>query len=174
MRRRRRDGMSARKRGGVQPAHEWEVLLPLFEWPEQERYEQIRPPGALRRLGGRAGPGGGNVVQHPLPEARPLRRRRYGVPLRCPDGQAEAAAALGQAPHLGPESRVPALHNLNEIANVVRAAFGRQPDVRSIERVLEEEPMPLKMVRRYPPYHEAEDALDARRPSSPCAWRAGA
>ena len=35
--------MSARKRGGVQPAHEWEVLLPLFEWPEQERYEQIRP-----------------------------------------------------------------------------------------------------------------------------------
>ncbi len=66
-------------------------------------------PGALRRLGGRAGPGGGNVVQHALPEARPLRRRRYGVPLRCPDGQAEAAAALGQAPHLGPESRVPAL-----------------------------------------------------------------
>ena len=52
--------------------------------------------------------------------------------------------------------------NLNEIANVVRAAFGTKPDVRSIGRVLEEEPMPLKVVRRYPPYHEAEDVLDAR------------
>jgi hypothetical protein len=52
--------------------------------------------------------------------------------------------------------------NLNEIANVVRAAFGRKPDVRSIERVLEEEPVSLKMVRRYPPYHEADDVLDAR------------
>jgi transposase len=35
--------MSARKREGVRPTHEWELLLPLFEWPEQERYEQIRP-----------------------------------------------------------------------------------------------------------------------------------
>lgn len=35
--------MSASKRGGVRPTHEWELLLPLFEWPEQERYEEIRP-----------------------------------------------------------------------------------------------------------------------------------
>lgn len=35
--------MSARKREGVRPTHEWELLLPLFEWPEQERYEEIRP-----------------------------------------------------------------------------------------------------------------------------------
>ena len=33
--------MSARKRRGVKPTHEWELLLPLFEWPEQERYEEI-------------------------------------------------------------------------------------------------------------------------------------
>ncbi len=35
--------MSARKRGGVRPTHEWKLLVPLFEWPEQERYEEIRP-----------------------------------------------------------------------------------------------------------------------------------
>ena len=52
--------------------------------------------------------------------------------------------------------------NLNEIAKVVGTAFGRKPDVRSVERVLEEEPVPLKMVRRYPPYHEARNVLDAR------------
>ena len=52
--------------------------------------------------------------------------------------------------------------SLNEIANVVRAAFGRKPDVRSVGRVLEEEPLPLKMVRRYPPYHDTGDAREAR------------
>jgi hypothetical protein len=35
--------MSTGKWGNVRPTHEWELLLPLFEWPEQERYEQIRP-----------------------------------------------------------------------------------------------------------------------------------
>ncbi len=35
--------VSTNKRRGVQPTHEWDLLLPLFEWPEQERYEQIRP-----------------------------------------------------------------------------------------------------------------------------------
>ncbi len=35
--------MSARKREGVEPTHEWQLLVPLFEWPEQERYEEIRP-----------------------------------------------------------------------------------------------------------------------------------
>jgi hypothetical protein len=35
--------MSARNRYGVQPTHEWELLLPLFEWSEQQRYEEIRP-----------------------------------------------------------------------------------------------------------------------------------
>ena len=29
--------MSASKREGVRPTYEWELLLPLFEWPEQER-----------------------------------------------------------------------------------------------------------------------------------------
>jgi len=35
--------MSARKRESVRPTHEWESLVPLFEWPEQERYEEIHP-----------------------------------------------------------------------------------------------------------------------------------
>jgi transposase InsO family protein len=45
---------------------------------------------------------------------------------------------------------------------VVRVAFGRKPDVRSIERVLDEAPVPLKIVRNYPPYHEAADPQEAR------------
>jgi hypothetical protein len=35
--------MGTSRREQAQPTHEWELLLPLFECPEQERYEQIRP-----------------------------------------------------------------------------------------------------------------------------------
>jgi hypothetical protein len=35
--------MGTDRRQRVRPTHEWELLVPLFEWPEQERYEQIRP-----------------------------------------------------------------------------------------------------------------------------------
>ena len=31
------------RRRRVEPTDEWERLLPLFEWPEQEGYEVIRP-----------------------------------------------------------------------------------------------------------------------------------
>ena len=36
------NGTSARKREGFRSTHEWKMLLPLFEWPEQEDYETIR------------------------------------------------------------------------------------------------------------------------------------
>ena len=52
--------------------------------------------------------------------------------------------------------------NLNEIAIVGRACFGRKPDVRSVARVLDEEPLPLRIVRNYPPYHETEDPREGR------------
>lgn len=37
--------MSAKRRNGdrVEPTEEWEALVPLFLWPEQESYEVIRP-----------------------------------------------------------------------------------------------------------------------------------
>jgi hypothetical protein len=35
--------MGASKRRRIEPTHDWQLLLPLFEWSEQERYEQIRP-----------------------------------------------------------------------------------------------------------------------------------
>jgi hypothetical protein len=45
---------------------------------------------------------------------------------------------------------------------VVKACFGRKPDVRSVRRVLDEVPVPLKIVRSYPPYHEIADARERR------------
>jgi hypothetical protein len=64
--------------------------------------------------------------------------------------------------------------NLNEIANVVGAAFGSKPDVRSVGRVLSEEPVPLKIVRNYPRTTRPKTRGRRGRRSSRCAWTAGA
>jgi putative transposase len=153
--------MGRSKREGVEPTHEWQLLLPLFGWPEQERYEEIRPlvlfdasvaeraqevgtsaSTLYRRLDRFAEEGMGSLFDAPAAKRKrlPPAVRRLIVDLKA------------EHPRF----------NLNEIANVVRAAFGRKPDVRSVGRVLEEEPLPLKMVRRYPPYHEAGDLREAR------------
>ncbi len=44
--------------------------------------------------------------------------------------------------------------NANEIANPVYVRFGRRPYRKTVRRVLEQEPIPLRFVRRFPPYHE--------------------
>ena len=153
--------MGTSKRRGVEPTQDWQLLLPLFGWPEQERYEQIRPmvlfdvsvveraeevgtsaSTLYRRLDRFAEEGMKSLFDAPAAKRRrlPPSVRRLIVDLK--------------AEYPG--------FNLNEIANVVGAAFGRKPDVRSVGRVLEGEPMPLKMMRRYPPYHEAGNILEAR------------
>jgi putative transposase len=151
--------MGASKRRRIEPTHEWQLLLPLFEWPEQERYEQIRyeqiRPLVLfdasvaeraaevgtststlyRRLDRFAEEGMESLFDAPAAKRRrlPPSVRRIIVDLKA---------------------EYPAF-SLNEIANVVAAAFGSKPDVRSVARVLSEEPVALKIVRNYPPYHEA-------------------
>lgn len=52
--------------------------------------------------------------------------------------------------------------NLNEIAGAVYVRFGRRPDHKTVRRVLEEEPISLRFVRRFPPYHEILQRRDGR------------
>jgi transposase len=153
--------MGRSKRKGVEPTHEWEHLVPLFEWPEQKRYEQIRPlvlfdvsvaeratevgtsvSTLYRKLDRFAEEGMEAVFDAPTAKRRrpPPSVRRLVVDLKA---------------------EYPAF-TLNEIANIVHACFGRKPDYRSVARVLEEEPVPLKIVRNYPPYHETRDVREAR------------
>jgi putative transposase len=153
--------MGTDRRQRVRPTHEWELLVPLFEWPEQERYEQIRPlvlfdvavaeradevgvsaSTLYRRLDRFAEDGMESLIDAPTAKRRrlPPAVRRLIVDLKA---------------------EYPAF-NLNEIANVVHASFDRRPDYRSVARVLDEEPVPLKIVRNYPPYHEARDVREAR------------
>jgi putative transposase len=153
--------MGAKKREGVRPTHEWELLLPLFRWPEQENYEAIRP-----------------LVLFDASVAE--RTTEVGVSAstlyrRVGRFEAEGMESLFGSEPAGRHRLPPAIRrlildlkaehpafNLNEIANVVHACFGRKPDVRSVKRVFDEEPLPLKIVRNYPPYHEMADAREGR------------
>jgi putative transposase len=156
--------MSTNKRGRLRPTHQWDLLVPLFEWPEQKRYEEIRPlvlfdvsvaeraeeiglsqSALYRRLGGFEAEGMESLFASQT--ARKPRKRRLPPAIRrlIVDLKAEHPP-----------------FNLNEIANVVQACFGRKPDVRSVARVLAEEPVPLKIVRNDPPYHEIADSREGR------------
>jgi len=146
-----------RKRPRIEPTDDWQELLPLCWWPEQVEYERIRQPVLF----------GGSVAQ---------RAQETGVSERTLQCRIQSFAAEGmeglfetekaRRRRLPPDVRRLIVDlkaeyppfNLNEIANVVCACFGRRMDVRSVKRVLEEEEIPLKLERNYLPYHEMEAA----------------
>jgi len=149
-----------RKRPRVDPTDDWQELLPLCWWPEQVEYERIRQPVLF-----------GSSIPERAEETdvseRTLQRRiesfeEYGI-------QGFLSADTARHRKLTPNVRRLVVDlkaeyppfNLNEIANIVRACFGRKPDVRSVRRVLDEEALPLKLQRNYPRYHEM-DAYERR------------
>ncbi len=147
----------AGKRPRVEPTDEWQQILPLCWWPEQVEYERMRHPVLFGlSVAERAQETG--VSESTL-------RRRIG---RFEDEGMEGlfAADTARKRKLPPNIRRLIVDlkaeyppfNLNEIANVVRACFGRKPDVRSVRRVLDEEALPLKLERNYLPYHGMEAA----------------
>jgi transposase len=51
---------------------------------------------------------------------------------------------------------------LNEIANACYVLFGRRPDHKTVRRILAEEPIPLRIARRFLPYHEIPERHERR------------
>lgn len=153
--------MSGRRRRKAEHTEAWERLLPLFEWPEQERYETIRPLVLF-----------GDSVAERAQEVGTSERTLYR---RVDHFRAEGMESLFDAQTAKRRELPPAIRrlivdlkaeypafNLNEIANIIYVRFGREPDYRTIGRVLREEPWPLKMWRRFDPYHRIEEPRERR------------
>lgn len=147
-----------RERPRVEPTNDWQQILPLCWWPEQVEYERIRQPVLF----------GTSVVERAEETGvseRTLQRRIRSFEVEGMEGLFETEKARRRR-RLPPNIRRLIVDlkaeyppfNLNEIANIVRACFGRKPDVRSVKRVLDEEAIPLKLERTYLPYHEMEVA----------------
>jgi transposase len=151
----------AAKRQRVEPTDDWDTLVPLFWWPEQEEYEKIRQP-VLFDI---------SIVERAeevsVSESTLRRRieafRTDGMESLCSTEKARRR----QLPDtirgfiVDLKAEYPPF-SLGEIANIVHACFGRKPDVRSVQRILDEQPTPLKILGLYPRYYEMEESGERR------------
>jgi putative transposase len=154
-------GSTARRRR-VEPTDEWEQLALLCLWPEQRAYEEIRPLTLF-----------GSSVADRSRETGTAERTLYRRLGRFEEEGMESlfgAETARRRKRLPPSMRrlivdLKADHpglNPNEIANACYVRFGRRPDRKTVARVLEDEPIPLRIVRRFPPYHEIPEARERR------------
>ncbi len=153
--------MAGRRRQRVEHTEDWEQLRLLVKWPEQERYEEIRPLVLF-----------GDSVFERTEETRTSERtlyRRVGSFER--DGvESLFATERARRKVLPPWIRGLIVNlkaeyppfNLNEIANVVYVHSGRKPDVRTVRNVLEGSALPLKIVRLFDPCHQIPDGRERR------------
>jgi transposase len=150
-----------RRRSRVEPTEDWEQLKLLCRWPEQLAYEEIRPLTLF-----------GASVAERARETGAAERTLYR---RVGRFEEEGMESLFGAETARRRRLPPALRRLvidlkaeypgfnpNEIANAVYVRFGRRPDRKTVMRMLDEEPIPLRFVRRVPPYHEIPEPRERR------------
>ncbi len=152
-----------RRRRRVDPTDEWEQLELLCAWSEQARYELIRPMVLFgvsaaersRQTGAASERTLYRRTEHFEEEGMESLFSSEGAKRRAlPQWIRRMVVELkGEHPPLNP----------NEIAGIVYVRTGSKPDRKTVKRVLSEEPIPLRMVRRFEPYHEIPEPKERRR-----------
>jgi putative transposase len=153
-------GRTTRRRR-VEPTDDWEQLALLCRWPEQLAYEEIRPLTLF-----------GSPVSERATETGSGERTLYRKLGRF---EAEGMESLFGAETARSRRLPPAMRRLvvdlkaeypgfnpNEIANACYVRFGRRPDRKTVRRVLEEEAIPLRFVRRFASYGEIAEGRERR------------
>ncbi|MCA1670103.1 MAG: helix-turn-helix domain-containing protein [Thermomicrobia bacterium] len=145
-----------------EPTDDWQQLDLLVRFPEQRTYELIRP-----------------VVLFGYSPAE--RARLTGAPQRTLYRQAARFEREGMASLFGPpkverhrtlpepiqrailtlKAEHPAFH-AHEIAKICGVQFGRRPSHHTVRRILAEDPLPILVGRRFPPYHQITDPATRR------------
>jgi transposase len=151
-----------RKRRRVERTEDWEQLELLCVHDEQVEYERIRPlvlfgepvpdraeqTGTSERTLYRRIAGFEEDGMRSLLGSEPAKRRLLPPSLRrlIVDLKAEHSAL-----------------NLNEIARICHVRTGMRPHLATVRSVLDEEPLPIKAFRRFPPYHEIPEGRKRRK-----------
>ncbi|MDP9477381.1 MAG: helix-turn-helix domain-containing protein [Actinomycetota bacterium] len=151
------------RRRRVDPTDEWEQIELLCGWPEQRDYELIRP---LVLFGASAE---GRSKETGVSSGRTLRRRAARFEAEGMESLfgSEAARKRKKLPPamrrliVDLKTEHPGL-NPNEISRICYVRFGRRLARKTVRRVLSEEPVPLRFVRRFPPYYEIPERRDGR------------
>jgi hypothetical protein len=144
---------------------EWQQLKQYCRWPEQRRYEHLRPivlfgdpPGdraaetggserSLRRQADQFDAAGMASLFRPTSRQMQDHHRSLPPPIRqgIVDLKAEFAAL-----------------SLREIAQICYVRFGRRPSHHTIKQVLADGPAPSAQARRFLPYAEISEPFDRR------------
>jgi putative transposase len=157
--------MDGRRRRKVEHTDDWQELLSLLDWPEQEAYEELRPLVLF----------GDSVAERARETGTPERTMYRRMERFEGDGMASlfgSDPATHRAKRQGLEPAIrrmivelkaehPKLNN-NEIKNIVYVRGGRRLGKHTAARVLSEEVVPLKLSRLFEPYHEAASRREAR------------
>jgi putative transposase len=154
--------MGGTRRRRVEPTDEWEQLKLLCRWPEQLAYEEIRPTVLF-----------GSSVRDRAEETGSSERTLYRKAARFDregiDSLFDSAGAKRR--ELPPVVRRMIVElkaeypgfSLGEMATICYVRIGRRPGKHTIERVLPEEPVPLRMLRRFERYHGIPEPKERRR-----------
>jgi putative transposase len=154
--------MGGTKRRRVGPTDQWEQIELLCAWPEQLAYEEIRPTVLF------GFPVSERAEQTGTSE-RTLYRKAARFDREGMDSLFDSSGAKRR--RLPPvikrmivelKAEYPRF-SLGEIATVCYVRTGRRPGKHTVERVLAEEPVPLRMMRRFEQYHEIPEARERRR-----------
>jgi transposase len=151
------------RRERVPPSEEWAELEPRLQWPEQVKYELIRPP-ILHDMSVAE-----RSRQTGASESK-LRRRITSFESHGMRGLLEPEQ-VEEHSQLDPEVRG-LIVNLNseyppmrpnEIGTICYVRTGRRPHDRTIRRVLEGHPIAIRMFRRFEHYHDIPDVIERRK-----------
>lgn len=154
--------MGGTKRRRVEPTDEWEQIELLCAWPEQLAYEEIRPTVLF-----------GSPVSERATQTRSSERTLYRKASRFDEEGMDSLfdSSGAKRRELPPVIRRMIVElkaeyprfSLGEIATICYVRTGRRPGKHTVERVLAQEPVPLRMMRRFEPYHEIPEARERRR-----------
>ncbi len=158
--------MPARKRKRRERTHDWQEIQQYTLWPEQERYELLRPVVLFGETAAERARETGTSErtlyhQTKLFEQEGMASLFHKQPTPSPD--------KGRA--LPPEMRqlivdLKAEHpgfRPHEIATICFLRFERRPSDHTVKRVLADGPKPRVSRRRYPPYAQIADPYQRRR-----------
>ena len=156
--------MAPPKRPRRTPTDDWEQLRLVVGWPEQETYEMLRP-----------------IVL--FGQAAAARARVVGVSERTLDRKADRFDAAGMASLFDTAERSPDDRRLlpadiryrilalkaeypalrpHEIAEICRRRDDCRVSHKTVQRVLDSDPLPTNVTRRYPLYAQMPDGQQRR------------
>src|SRR3954468_17874028 len=154
--------MARHKRAQLAPTDDWHQLQFQLDWPEQQRYELIRPvvvfgsppveraqqTGVSARTIYRKVSRFDELGMQSLFEVEPEEDQR-ALPTSCRQAIVQLKA---EYPAFRP----------NELATICEVRFERRPSPHTIKKILATEPPLTAVVRRFPCYAEMADAIERR------------